>query len=231
MQLQPFQRLYSSLYCALVQLWPGECDSRIVNMVYLMMGIFGARSVQTGRSAAHVPVAAKKMSIVRRLERFLDNGAVRVRAWYEPVARRIIAAASAVGEIHLVLDTTKVSAHHRLLMVGVAYRRRVLPLAWTWVRHQRGHSSTRQQVALLSYVRDLLPADVQVSLVGDCEFGHTAVLQAVQAWRWDYALRHSGHVLVQLPHSNAWIVSSRNAAIVASSQRSSSRPRTPLQPT
>ena len=67
-----------------------------------------------------MPVAAKKMSIVRRLERFLSNGAVQVRAWYEPVALGIIAAASVVGEIHLVLDTTKVSAYHRLLIVGVA---------------------------------------------------------------------------------------------------------------
>ena len=66
MQLQPFQRLYGSLYQRLVQVWAWECDSRIVNMVYLMMGIWGARSVQTGRIAAHVPVRAKKMSIVRR---------------------------------------------------------------------------------------------------------------------------------------------------------------------
>src|SRR5258708_9125706 len=120
MHLQPFRRLYGSLYLRLAQLWPEECDSRIVNMVYLMMGIWGARSVQTGRIAAHVPVLAKKMSIVRRLERFLDNGAVRVRAWYEPVAAGIIAAARGVGEIHVVLDTTEVSAHHRLLIVCVA---------------------------------------------------------------------------------------------------------------
>jgi hypothetical protein len=205
MQLQPFQRLYSSLYLRLVQVWPGECDSRIINMVYLLMGIWGARSVQTGRIAAHIPVKAKKMSLVRRLERFLSNGAVRVRAWYKPIAHGIIAAASTVGEIHLVLDTTKVSTYHRLLMVGVAYRRRVLPLAWTWVQAPRGHSSTHKQVALLSYVRGLIPSGIRVSLVGDCEFGHTAVLRAMHTWRWDYALRQSGHLLVQLPKTQSWV--------------------------
>ena len=201
MQLQPFQRLYGSLYLRLVQLWPEEVDSRIVNMVYLLMGMWEARSVQTGRIAAHVPVKAKKQSVVRRLERFLSNGAVRVREWYEPIAREIVAAASVVGEIHLVLDTTKVSSQHRLLMVGVAYRRRVLPLAWTWVSAPRGHSSAAKQVALLSYVRGLIPTDIQVSLVGDCEFGHTAVLEAMRLWQWNYALRQSGHLLVQLPGS------------------------------
>src|SRR5579859_2017814 len=176
MRLQPFQRVYGSLYLRLVQLWPEECDSRIVNMVYVLMGMWGARSVQTGRIAAYIPLRAKKMSIVRRLERFLDNGGVRVRAWYKPIALGMIAAASVAGEIHLVMDTTKVSAHHRLLMIGVAYRRRVLPLAWSWVKCSRGLSSTALQVALLSYVRSLLPAHIQVSLVGDCEFGHEPVL-------------------------------------------------------
>jgi hypothetical protein len=145
------------------------------------------------------------MSLVRRLERFLSNGGVRVREWYEPIALDIIAAASVVGEIQLVLDITKVSAYFRLLMVGVAYRRRVLPLAWTWVQVPRGHSSTAKQVALLSYVRGLIPAGIRVSLVGDCEFGHTAVLEAMQEWRWDYALRQSGHLLVQLPGSADWV--------------------------
>jgi hypothetical protein len=205
MQLQPFQRLYGSLYLRLVQLWPGEEDSRLVNMVYLLMGMWGARSVQTGRIAAYIPHLVKKMSLVRRLERFLDNGALRVRTWYEPIARGIIAAASVAGEIHLVLDTTKISAHHRLLMVGVAYRRRVLPLAWTWVRTSRGHCTTHKQVALLGYVRTLLPAGIQVSLVGDCEFGHTAVLEAMQTWHWDYALRQSGQLLVQLPNTSDWV--------------------------
>lgn len=129
------------------------------------------------------------MSVVRRLERFLSNGGVRVREWYEPVAREVIAAASVAGEIHLVLDTTKVSSYFRLLMVGVAYRRRVLPLVWTWVLVPRGHSSAAKQVAVLGYVRGLIPVGVQVSLVGDCEFGHTAVLGAMHDWHWDYALR------------------------------------------
>src|SRR5258708_3574152 len=75
--------LYRSLYERLVQLIPDECDSRLTNLVYLMMGIFLSKSVQTGRMASHIPLRIKRVSIVRRLERFLDNGAIRVRTWYE----------------------------------------------------------------------------------------------------------------------------------------------------
>jgi hypothetical protein len=170
-----------------------------------MLGIFGARSVRTGRLAAYIPLHIKKPSIVRRMERFLDNGAVRVRTWYEPVARWLAQAASVTGEIALVWDSTKVSTHHRLVLVGIAYRRRVIPLAWTWVRSSRGHSSTNLQIALLSYVRSLLPADAHVSLVGDCEFGHMPILLTVQNWGWDYVLRQRGHQLVDVASEPDWL--------------------------
>src|SRR5579862_7839288 len=117
MPTKPSLRLYSSLYMALVQLLPQEIDSRLTNMALLMVGVIGAHSVQSGRLAAYIPLQIKKTSIVRRLERFLDNGAVRVRSWYEPIARWLVGAASVSGEVALVMDSSKVSAHHRLVLV------------------------------------------------------------------------------------------------------------------
>src|SRR5262249_41015665 len=155
--------------------------------------------------AAYVPLHIKKQSIVRRPERFLDNGAVRVRSWYEPIAGWLIQAASVTGEMALVIDSTKVSAHHRLVLVGLAYRQRVIPLAWSWVRSSRGHCATSLQIALLSYVRSLMPAGVRVSLVGDCEFGHMPIVQALQDWGWDYVLRQSGHQLVDVATESLWL--------------------------
>src|SRR5258706_9128656 len=102
-------------------------------------------------SGVHSTLYIKKLSIVRRMERFLDNGAIRVRSWYEPIACWLIQAASVSGELALVWDSTKVSAHHRLVLVGLAYRRRVIPLAWRWVRTSQGDSLTSTQIALLSY--------------------------------------------------------------------------------
>ena len=205
MQAKPSQRMYSSVYLALVQLLPSEVDSRLTNMALLMVGIFGAHSVQTGKLAASIPLHIKKLSIVRRMERFLDNGAVRVRSWYEPIARWLIQAASVTGELALVWDSTKVSAHHRLVLVGIAYRQRLIPLAWTWVRSSRGHCGTQLQLALLSYVRSLLPGHVQVSLVGDCEFGHMPLVITLQEWGWDYVLRQSGHQLVDVASEPDWL--------------------------
>jgi hypothetical protein len=52
-----------------------------------------------------------------------------VRSWYAPIASWLVSTAGVTGEIAFVLDSTKVSAHHRLVLVGIAYRQRVIPLA------------------------------------------------------------------------------------------------------
>jgi hypothetical protein len=173
-------------------------------MVYLMMGIFLAKKVQTGVIASKVPIRVKRVSIIRRLERFLSNGAVRVRAWYETVAVQLLSAAASSGHVALIIDATKVSFHHQLVLVAVAYHRRALPIAWTWVPHARGHSTQGQQLALLRYVKGLLPDRVQVSLVGDTEFGHTLIIEELTVWRWQYALRQSGHNLVMTRQSTTF---------------------------
>ena len=50
------------------------------------------------------------------------------------------------------MDGSKVSFDHQLLMVSLAYRRRSIPIAWTWIPYVRGHSTRTTQVDLLKYV-------------------------------------------------------------------------------
>jgi len=196
--------MYRSLHEYLMQRIPDECESRLTNLIFLMMGVFQARSVQLNLAARKVPIRAKKLSIVKRFARFLNNGAVRVRDWYHPFASALLQAASVTGRVRLIIDASKVSQGHRLLMVSVAYHRRSLPIAWTWVRSSRGHSPTAKQVKLLEYVYRLLPLGVKVSLVGDCEFDHPLLIENLHFWGWDYALRQPGHHLVLPRGTTTW---------------------------
>lgn len=167
---------------------------RLTNMLLLVVGLYKARSVHLNLIARQIPIRVKKLSLVRRLRRFIANGAVRVREWYHPIATELVRAASSAGQVHLIIDASKVSAGHRLVMVAIAYRRRSLPLAWTWVRSSRGHSTTTKQLALMRYIYGLIPEDVGVSVVGDSEFGSTGLMRQFDAWGWDYVLRQRGRV-------------------------------------
>jgi hypothetical protein len=201
----PINRLYGSLRNLLVQLHPKERQTRIRNFSWLLAGLFLSGSVHLSKIASKIPFTTTKKatlpSAVRRLSRLLNNGAISVRAWYEPLASRLLEhqAKSLEGEIRLIVDGTKVGFKHRLLMVGLAYRRRALPIAWSWVRSEKGHSSAYKQRALLGYVERLAPDGARVLVVGDSEFGAIEILEQLEEWGWHYVLRQKSSHLVCSP--------------------------------
>lgn len=201
----PINQLYHTWFERIAQLRPGERITRLRNLAWLIVGIFQSRSVHLSKIAAKIPGSAKQLSIVRRLSRFLANPALRPRPWYEPIARSLLKSmACSVGEIRLIADGTKVGFKHRLLIVAIAYRRRAIPIAWTWVKSSKGHSSAYKQLALLAYVHRLIPSGVPVLLVGDSEFGAVEVIRQLEAWGWRYVLRQKANHLVKLEGESCW---------------------------
>ena len=141
-------QLYDIMKKRLQTIVPQERITRIRGMAWLQSGLLQSRSVHLTRIANKLPGRAKKLSRVRQMERLLANRHLRVRDWYHPVAAGLLrSAAAAGGPLRLLIDGSKVGHGHPLLtlMVALGYRRRALPLAWTWVRSTRGHSRDRRQ--------------------------------------------------------------------------------------
>lgn len=201
----PTNKLYHTWIQRIRELRPKQRITQIRNFALLLYGIYASKSVTLSKVAGKIPGKAKLLSIFRRLERFLANPAIQVREWYEPIAKEWLARqAASLGEIRLVVDGTKVGFGHQLLMVALAYRKRTIPIAWTWVKHVRGHSTGTTQIALLAYVKSLLPSEAAVFLVGDTEFGHVKVLKQLQKWHWFYVLRQKSDTSVWLALDEQW---------------------------
>lgn len=116
--------LYHTWFNWIEQLRPRERITRLRNLAWRLVGIYKSKSVHLSKIALEIPGAANSLSITRRLSRLLDNPAIRVREWYEPIARDVLqAVVNTVGEIRLIADGTKVGFGHPLLMVTVAFRR------------------------------------------------------------------------------------------------------------
>ncbi|MEM7735793.1 MAG: IS4 family transposase [Deinococcota bacterium] len=148
--------------------------------------------------ASHMMTRAQKESNVVRLSRFLGNESVDVESWYGAYAEATVDRLVKAGaEIRLIVDGSKVGFGHQLLMIAIAYRRRSIPLVWTWTEHKRGHSCVAVQKALLEKADALIPEGANVSLLGDSEFGNPKLLQKLESWGWCYALRQSGRELYQ----------------------------------
>jgi hypothetical protein len=201
----PTNELYHTWNQRIRELRPNQRITQKRNFVWLLIGIYQSRSVTLSRIAEKVPGAAKLVSTTRRLRRLLSNPAIWVWEWYAPIARQWLAAQFRhLGEVRLIVDGTKVGFRHQLLIVSLAYRKRAIPIAWTWVKHVRGHSSSWKQLALLAYVRTLVPKGAAIILVGDSEFGSVTVLRQLNAWRWFFVLRQKASTHVWLEERPGW---------------------------
>ncbi len=195
----PTTQLYDTFFTRLRQLRPMERITRLRNLAWMMSGIFLSRSVHLTKIASKIPGKAVQLSIVQRLHRFLDNPSFHVHSWYEPLARELLGqAALSVGEIRLIVDATKCGFQHQWLSVSLAFHHRAIPIAWTWLRGSRGHSSASVQLALLGRVQALLPEKTPVLLVGDTEFEDGDLQKQGCAWKWSYVLR-------QKPSNLVWV--------------------------
>ncbi len=201
----PINTLYHTWIRQICELRPKQRMTQVRNFVWLIIGIYQSRSVNMSRIAGKIPGTAKLVSFTRRLSRFLGNSAIDVREWYEPIACSWLAKqAKHIQQVLLIIDGSKVGFGHQLLIVSLAYRKRAIPIAWTWVKHVRGHSTAGIHLSLLSYVHTLLPKGTAVLLVGDSEFGSVEVLRQLDAWHWNYVLRQKTTTQICLAEQTTW---------------------------
>src|SRR5215211_6136087 len=197
--------LYHSWIKKLRHMREGDNQARLRTVAWMMVGMVMSRSIHLSYISQKIPGVAQQTSIVRRLSRLLKNGYLRVREWYDPLAAELLNDIVASGQpVRLIVDGTKIGGGHRLLMVAVAYRRRSLPIVWTWLKGTRGHSLATTQCALLAHVQRLLPTGARVLLVGDSEFGSVELMRYLDQWGWDYVLRQKGRTLLCAHENELW---------------------------
>jgi hypothetical protein len=111
-------QLYRSLQRFIAPTLPDSCETRLASLLFMMGGLFLARSMHLDHSARKLPSRAKKLSSIRRFRRFLDNPLVRVREGFDPFAPWTLLAAASGGAVHLISDSPKIAFGFRLVMVS-----------------------------------------------------------------------------------------------------------------
>lgn len=194
---------YHTFRQKIMQLRPGERINRIRTIAWFLAGLCESESIHLSQIANKIPGQATRSSRTKQLSRLMANKHIQVRSWYEPLGRRLLTqAAQHQNWVRLLIDCSKVGNGHQLCLVALAYRRRAIPIAWTWVRARKGHSSGRKQQALLTYVAKLMPAQAQVIVSGDSEF--TPLQTLLDQLGWFYVLRQKGSHLIRLTAQDEW---------------------------
>lgn len=173
-------RLYHTMLDALHQHLPDVRGSQQESLALVMVGLAHGQSGHIGKIARNMPLKTRQDSKEQRVRRLLDNPRITPQTHYQPVVRKAIAG-MVRQPVHLVMDRVLLHERHNLLVVGIATRRRIIPLVWRRLDHV-GSSDLASQQAILQEALDLLPDPRRVTVHADSEFRS----QALFTWLVDH---------------------------------------------
>lgn len=184
-------RLFRVIFKHMKKEIPTMRRDNTLTLSMLITGILRSRSGQLKKIVRGVQYDYKKESLGERFRRFVRNKNIEVETTYMPFAHRILKAVK-MEPIVLMIDSTKMGGKCICLMVSVSYKTRALPFAWITFKGRKGHSSQEKQLALLKRVKELLPSDVAIILLGDGEFDGGEVVEWFKdKTDWRYVCRTS----------------------------------------
>jgi hypothetical protein len=164
---------------------------QVRGLALLSLGVIWAERSTLTKIAEKLASLGKPDSLERRFQRWISNYRIAIdecqRAW----VRWVI---GAFDDTHLVLlvDETKLGLHLSVMMVGVAYRQRCIPLVWRCYHRHDGQVELIK--ALLQVIAEAVDFAYPPLVQADRGIGTSpALCRAVQALGWRYLFRVQNH--------------------------------------
>jgi hypothetical protein len=155
------------------------------------LGVVVAERCTLSKVAEKLLAFGKADSIERRLQRFVSNAGVDLTVCGPWWTRWVISCLDSEAVI-LLVDETKLADHLGIVMVGLAYRCRCIPLAWRCYAIGAYPTAGQVQViaALLDRVQAGLPEGCRPLIQADRGIGTSPdLVREVEARGWSYLFR------------------------------------------
>jgi len=190
-------RISESISLDLMQRLPDQRKTQRLKLALLVATMLNTRSANIMDLAACLPIKADRTDMrYQWIIRLLSNPLVISKDIMEPFARDVFGQASRDGlPLCIIMDQSKVSDRHQVLMIALRWGERALPIAWH-VETTEGSIGFEHQKALLDAVAKWIPEGVDVMLMGDRFYGSPDLITWCQRRRWDYRLRLKANLLL-----------------------------------
>ena len=176
---------------------PGQRKTQRNNLALLVATMLEARSANLMDLAAALPRDAERADMrYQWITRVLGNPLIDPDAVMAPFAREVLGHAAAAGRVVLILDQSKLSDRHQVLMLALRHGERALPLAWR-VEATEGPIGFGVQRELLQAAASWMPDGAAVCLMADRFYGTPNLISLCQAQGWGYRLRLKGTLVVR----------------------------------
>jgi hypothetical protein len=174
---------------------PNQRKTQRTKLALLVATMLDVRSANLMDLAAGLPREADRTDMrYQWITRLLGNPLVISDEIMEPFSREVLEQAAGNGApLTLILDQSKMSDRHQVLMLALRCGERALPLAW---RVEATDGAIGFEKALLDAVAPWLPRQAKVRLMGDRFYGTADLIGWCQQRGWDYRLRLKGNLVV-----------------------------------
>lgn len=189
--MQTRLRLLHTLPADLAHWLPDVRATRRKGLALVVAGVLWGGSVKLPRRAAALPLdRASIPSMARRIQRWLANDAIGPDDLWTPLLPPLLTRLAGAAPV-VVLDPTDLPDGRRLVVLGVAVRQRVLPLAWAWQPSQEPWAARLAELvtAFATRVNAAWPTAVVPTLLADAGLSGAEVLGAWVDAGWHYLLR------------------------------------------
>jgi len=194
-------KVYTKVKKTLKQILKLDHQGQVVTLAMMISGLVMSRKAQLSAMSSEIPTKTKEKSVEMRMRRWVKDD-LDVEAVYMPFAGQILEALSHLPLV-LVMDGSQAGRGCMVLMVGVLYQKRALPIAWLVYKGKKGHASGERHIQVLEKMLPVLPKGSQVILLGDAEYDTTEMITWVEEnTTWQYVLRTSPQIYVQAEENN-----------------------------
>lgn len=122
--------LSAGIGAELRQRLPGQRKTQRDKLALLVATMLEVRSANLMALAAALPRPAERADMrFQWISRFIANDRLDCDAVMQPFAREVLAKAAERGRVVLIMDQTRASDRHQILMLSVRFGERALPLA------------------------------------------------------------------------------------------------------
>lgn len=167
---------------------------QLTNVALFSYGVIEAEHSQQMVIARKVACGEKTTSAERRLRRFIANDALPLEPFFAEWTRWVISRME-TDKIVLLVDETKLAARLGVMVVGIAFEGRCIPLAWRCYRANNAEAYPEdRQVGMISgllkHIKSAISSDREVLVLADRGIGTSpALCREVAALDWCYLFR------------------------------------------
>lgn len=166
------------------------------------LGIVWSEHSWLSKIAERLWWAGKADTVERRLQRWIANPRIQMEPCCRAWSKWVLNSLKDARQIILLVDLTKLSDRMDVLVVGLAYRQRCIPLAWRCLSGNRPWP--RGQVSLIAELLSWVAAGVPAGLVpvveADRGIGNSSsLMKAVSALNWHFLFRVKASSLLRQP--------------------------------